>query len=150
MKLLKKINIILSTLSIGILSMSFTDSVFEHDHKYLAQLPDLKIMSITVLDGPCEGTKNKVKVTFFNAGNITVKPGLKVSLRIDPNTVTYEESISTQIFPNSFKSVTFSEVKLRLHDNRITAIINPAKKVKETNYNNNGKTISVKAQVTCN
>jgi hypothetical protein len=133
------------------LSLSFTTTV-QHDliEDSMAQLPDLKIMSIVVEpSSPCEGALNKVKVTFLNVGLAPAKAGVVVSLRIDPLGSSYTEKVPTKILPNNFKTVTFKRIKCRMGDNRITAIVNPEKKVQETVYKNNGKTISVKAIVNC-
>ena len=148
---MNNLNRIFSAVLLLVLLMGNSGFQWKEDAPDLALLPDLKVMAINV-DGsnPCYGDAlNSVKVTLFNAGQASTKPGVPVSLRIDPLRATYRETLKLVLAPNTFKTVIFKRVKFRPGDNRITAIVNAGKKHQETNYQNNGKTISTKVTTDC-
>ena len=116
----------------------------------LAAIPDLKIAAVTVSGGsPCGGNLNKVRVVIWNGGSGPTKGKIQVRMNIVPLDSAVVKNSYAVIYPNQFKTITFSNINLKRGDNRIQAVVNQKKTMPETNYKNNGKTVSIKAPQFC-
>lgn len=116
----------------------------------MAALPDLKIISVAVGDNsPCGGNSNLVKVMIQNGGSAATKGRTQVRINIVPLDSVVVKMISSTIYPNEFKTITFNGINFKKGDNRMTAVVNPTKSMQEITYKNNEKIISVKAYQIC-
>lgn len=133
---------LITLLATAFATMSFwtSDQVKTFD---AALLPDLLVAVTDSQPEFCANKRNKVFVDIKNIGQYTAKGQISVKIRIDPVRMEKTKLIKINLAPGAATSVTFDTIKFKVGDNRITGTANNDHQMTETNYQNNGMTVSV-------
>ncbi len=111
--------------------------------------PDLSISAIATPGGLCKGTRNRVRVTITNSQQYGTSKVIPVEIKIiQPpyQPITVRSKLKNGIGPNANNGqvVWFNNVPIAgTTPLQIKGWVNKSKQVRETNYNNNRKTLKV-------